>query len=537
MTMLRFVVLLCLLGLALSGPPVGKSREEIDAFQKYLESGRTNNGVRLEDRMAENPNGKAWENSGKYQGDIILDEDQVQAMVNDFSAGRNAYTWPNTKWPQNTVVYEIAAGHFTTAAQNAIIAGIRDIERNTCIRFRLRQWYDTNYVRVTYPANLVSNLGLPYDYASTMHYGGYGFSINGRPTMVALWDTAGVMGQQQWISAWDWQRVNRHYNCAGAWNRDAPVDDSAPGQLIKSSTYLSHVRLQHPAMNVACDACGETFIASVKPESKCASCGLQFLSQDALARHAAAGCDPDLSKDDSACAWTLRDRCSGGHSRVTNKADKFKNLAAQSPDHPEMYSGKYQGDIVLDKEDVDDMVAQYASGRNAVIFPGLSTQWPDNTVIWTFADTHYEEPGQKEAVLEAMKLIESKTCVKFRQAEPSDRFFVNMTSYPFGCYAHVGYRVWRGPHIFNLGSTPGSDCYRQPTIVHELMHIMGFFHMHATYDRDNYVRVNYENIVSVGNLGVEYDYEIDGVMGQREYITEKDWLRINRYHNCPGAWE
>ncbi|XP_073965101.1 zinc metalloproteinase nas-14-like [Choristoneura fumiferana] len=306
MTMLRFVVLLCLLGLALSGPPVGKSREEIDAFQKYLESGRTNNGVRLEDRMAENPNGKAWENSGKYQGDIILDEDQVQAMVNDFSAGRNAYTWPNTKWPQNTVVYEIAAGHFTTAAQNAIIAGIRDIERNTCIRFRLRQWYDTNYVRVTnfndgcyahvgfwasrgihtlnltwpscslhttivhewlhiigflhmqsthnrddyvrilweniwpgmehnfdkYPANLVSNLGLPYDYASTMHYGGYGFSINGRPTMVALWDTAGVMGQQQWISAWDWQRVNRHYNCAGAWNRDAPVDDSAPGQLM-----------------------------------------------------------------------------------------------------------------------------------------------------------------------------------------------------------------------------------------------------------------------------------------------------------------
>ncbi|XP_063391764.1 zinc finger protein 225-like [Cydia fagiglandana] len=30
--------------------------------------------------------------------------------------------------------------------------------------------------------------------------------------------------------------------------------------FTKSSTYLSHVRLQHPAMNVACDVCGETFV-------------------------------------------------------------------------------------------------------------------------------------------------------------------------------------------------------------------------------------------------------------------------------------
>lgn len=26
-------------------------------------------------------------------------------------------------------------------------------------------------------------------------------------------------------------------------------------------------------------------------------------------------------------------------------------------------------------------------------------------------------------------------------------------------------------------------------------------------------------------------------MGQRVFITEKDWLRINRHYNCSGAWD
>lgn len=26
-------------------------------------------------------------------------------------------------------------------------------------------------------------------------------------------------------------------------------------------------------------------------------------------------------------------------------------------------------------------------------------------------------------------------------------------------------------------------------------------------------------------------------MGQREYVTDSDWLRINRRYDCPGAWD
>ncbi|XP_061726971.1 zinc finger protein 234-like isoform X2 [Cydia pomonella] len=68
----------------------------------------------------------------------------------------------------------------------------------------------------------------------------------------------------------------------------------------KRTTYLGHVRLTHPAMNVACDVCGETFVGQAglrmhkkkthkqltKPEHfNCKTCSATFLSVEALNRH------------------------------------------------------------------------------------------------------------------------------------------------------------------------------------------------------------------------------------------------------------
>lgn len=46
--MLRVAIVLCLVGAALCGPPVSRTRSEIEKFRNFLESTRTGNSIKLE---------------------------------------------------------------------------------------------------------------------------------------------------------------------------------------------------------------------------------------------------------------------------------------------------------------------------------------------------------------------------------------------------------------------------------------------------------------------------------------------------------
>lgn len=37
-------------------------------------------------------------------------------------------------------------------------------------------------------------------------------------------------------------------------------------------------------------------------------------------------------------------------------------------------------------------------------------------------------------------------------------------------------------------------CFKHGTVVHEMLHTLGFYHMQSTYDRDNFVEIVWENI-------------------------------------------
>jgi hypothetical protein len=70
-------------------------------------------------------------------------------------------------------------------------------------------------------------------------------------------------------------------------------------------------------------------------------------------------------------------------------------------------------------------------------------------------------------------------------------------------------------------ATPSSPhCVHKGTIMHELLHALGFWHEQSRPDRDNFVKINLQNVIAgmaynfdkydsseVDTLGMPYDYD------------------------------
>ena len=62
--------------------------------------------------------------------------------------------------------------------------------------------------------------------------------------------------------------------------------------------------------------------------------------------------------------------------------------------------------------------------------------------------------------------------------------------YCFRCCSFVGKRG-NGPQAISIGK----NCDKFGIVVHELGHVVGFWHEHTRPDRDNHVQIVYKNIM------------------------------------------
>ena len=46
--------------------------------------------------------------------------------------------------------------------------------------------------------------------------------------------------------------------------------------------------------------------------------------------------------------------------------------------------------------------------------------------------------------------------------------------------------------------TLGEGCFSQDTIIHEFIHAIGFYHEHARPDRNDYIDIQWDNIIPKG---------------------------------------
>lgn len=90
------------------------------------------------------PDDLAEEFSGQFEGDIVLTEEQENAI---FSLGRNGHVDLVYRWPNNEIPFVISEDHFTPEQVAHIHRGLRLIETQTCLKFK--PWTDEeDYIRV-----------------------------------------------------------------------------------------------------------------------------------------------------------------------------------------------------------------------------------------------------------------------------------------------------------------------------------------------------------------------------------------------------
>ncbi|XP_068631046.1 tolloid-like protein 1 [Battus philenor] len=141
--------------------------------------------------------------------------------------------------------------------------------------------------------------------------------------------------------------------------------------------------------------------------------------------------------------------------------------------------------------------------------------------IWENGVIPYEIDGNfsgahKSLFKQAMRHWENFTCVKFVERDPSlHKDYIVFTERPCGCCSFVGKRG-SGAQAISIGK----NCDKFGIVVHELGHVVGFWHEHTRPDRDNHVQIIRDNILSgqeynfnkltyeeVNSLGQTYDYD------------------------------
>ncbi|XP_038223026.1 tolloid-like protein 1 [Zerene cesonia] len=141
--------------------------------------------------------------------------------------------------------------------------------------------------------------------------------------------------------------------------------------------------------------------------------------------------------------------------------------------------------------------------------------------IWENGVIPYEIDGNfsgahKSLFKQAMRHWENFTCVKFVERDPDlHRDYIVFTERPCGCCSFVGKRG-NGAQAISIGK----NCDKFGIVVHELGHVVGFWHEHTRPDRDRHVQIIRDNIMTgqeynfnklteeeVNSLGQTYDYD------------------------------
>ncbi|XP_078731465.1 dorsal-ventral patterning tolloid-like protein 1 [Lampetra fluviatilis] len=195
--------------------------------------------------------------------------------------------------------------------------------------------------------------------------------------------------------------------------------------------------------------------------------------------------------------------------------------------------------------------------------------WPGGVIPYVIGGNF--TGSQRAMFKQAMRHWERFTCVTFVERSEEESYIV-FTYRPCGCCSFVG-RMGDGPQAISIGK----NCDKFGIVVHELGHVIGFWHEHTRPDRDHHVGIVRENIQpgqeenflkmepgEVDSLDESYDFDsimhysrntfsrgmfLDTILprkdesgvrpaiGQRTRLSKGDIAQANKLYRCLACGE
>ncbi|XP_046696389.1 low choriolytic enzyme-like [Silurus meridionalis] len=171
-------------------------------------------------------------------------------------------------------------------------------------------------------------------------------------------------------------------------------------------------------------------------------------------------------------------------------------------------AGKPKGDFTIIHGDI----AVYTGLQNADPCTACECRWPRNSdgkVYVPYVISSQYPPSEIDVIRRAMDSFQKSTCIRFI-SRTNEVDYINIIS-DIGCYSYVG-RIGgqQNLSLHHLG------CVYHKTVQHELLHALGFHHEQSRSDRDEHVKILFENVrdgeegnfekVNTNNLNTPYDY-------------------------------
>ncbi|KAE8747151.1 hypothetical protein FOCC_FOCC006149 [Frankliniella occidentalis] len=235
-------------------------------------------------------------------------------------------------------------------------------------------------------------------------------------------------------------------------------------------------------------------------------------------------------------------------------------------------SGEFEGDIIMSPDNIRNGLV------NEVFY------WPNKTLVYK-VDSDSLDERQIGMIDRAVAEFHKKTCIRMREKNYHDKDYVFITGKgAHGCSSHVGRQGGRQP-LYLKPNELGKGCFKRGTIIHELLHALGFYHQQSAPERDQYVKIIWDNIQpgrehnfrkydteSVSNFNVTYDYqsimhysayafsqnekktivplvksryryfnfpvkkENGATIGQRKTLSKKDVAKLHYMYNCKTTY-